>query len=108
MTIEASFLELMPSSVDVKAVTSTDAYGLVTYSGSATTTRCRIMQTGRVVKSADNRDVFEVGTVIFYGTPTVTVNSKMTLPDGSVPLILSVHVHNDEDGTHHTTVSFGN
>jgi hypothetical protein len=107
VTIEAAFLDLMPSSVTVYPVSTTDAYGLNTF-GSGVSTRCRVQETGRVVKNADNEDVYEVGTIIFYGTPTITTFSKIVLPSGAIPLILSVQVFNDDLGTNHTTVSFGN
>lgn len=107
MTIEAAFLDLMPSSVTVFPVSTTDAYGKSTF-GTGVVTRCRVQETGRVVKNADNEDVYEVGTIIFYGTPTITTESKILLPSGATPLINSVQVHNDDTGTNHTTVSFGN
>jgi len=108
MTIEAAFLEMMPTQVTVYPKSSTDAYGKFTFSATGTATNCRVQETGRVVKSADGRDVYEVGTIIFYGNPTITTDSKIVLPDSSSPLILSVQVYNDDTGTHHTTVSFGN
>ena len=107
MTIEAAFLDLMPSSVTVSPVATTDAYGLNTF-GAGVVTRCRVQETGRVVKNADNEDIYEVGTIIFYGTPTITTKSKIVLPSGAVPLIISVQVYNDDTGTNHTSVSFGN
>jgi hypothetical protein len=107
MTIEAAFLDLMPSTVTVYAKSSADAYSKVTFSATGVATRCRVQQTGRVVKSADNRDVYETGVIIFYGSPTITEDSKIVLPDGSTPLIHSIRTYNDEDGGNHTTVSFG-
>ena len=108
MTIEAAFLDLMPSQVTVFPKSSMDAYGKFTFSTTGTSTRCRVMETGRVVKSADGRDVYEVGTIIFYGNPAITPDSKIVLPNGSSPLIWSVQAHNDEVGANHITVSFGN
>jgi len=107
VTIEAAFLDLMPSSVTVFPVSTTDAYGKSTF-GTGVVTRCRVQETGRVVKNADNDDVYEVGTIIFYGTPAITTASKILLPSGATPLIISVQVYNDDTGTNHTTVSFGN
>ena len=105
--IEYQYLDLMPSTVTIYGKSSVDAYGKVTYPASGTVVRCRIQETGTVVKTADDRNVFEVGSIFFYGTPTITTESKIVLPDGSSPLILSIRVHNDESGPHHTTVSFG-
>ena len=107
MTIEASFLDLMPSTVTMYAKSTADAYGKVTFAATGVATRCRIQQTGRVVKSNDNRDVYETGVIIFYGNPSITEDSKIVLPDGTSPLILSIRDHNDEDGANHVTVSFG-
>lgn len=107
MPIEAPFLEMMPSTVTVYPKTGMDAYGKMSYSGSGTAVRCRIQETGRVVKSADGREVYETGTLIFYGNPVINSDSKIVLPDGSSPLILSVTHHNDDVGAHHITVSFG-
>jgi len=106
MTIEAAFLSMMPSSVTVFPKSSTDAYGKISF-GAGVATNCRIQETGQVVKTADNRNVFEQGRIIFYGTPTITTDSKIQLPSGATPNIISVQVHNDDTGTHHTTVSFG-
>jgi hypothetical protein len=108
MTIEADYLGVMPSTVTVYPVASTDAYGKLTFGATGVSTRCRVQETGKVVKNADSNDVYEVGTIIFYGNPSITTESKIVLPDGTSPLILSVRVYNDEFGAHHTTVSFGN
>ena len=108
MAIDAEFLDLMPSTVTIYAKTGMDAYGKMTFSATGTAVRCRVQETGRVIKTADNRDVYENGTIIFYGTPTISEDSKIVLPDGSSPLILAVIHHNDELGANHTTVSFGN
>jgi len=108
MAIEAAFLTMMPSTVTVYAKTAMDAYGKMTHSATGTAVRCRIQQTGRVVKSPDNRDVYETGTIIFYGSPTISEDSKIVLPDGSIPLIISVTKHNDDVGANHITISFGN
>jgi hypothetical protein len=106
VTIEAAFLELMPSTVTVFASTTTDAYGKQSFAATGTAVRCRLQPSDEVMKDADNRDVVAKGTIIFYGTPTITPSSKIVLPDNTIPLIVSVQVHNDDTGTHHTTVVY--
>jgi len=106
VTIEAAFLEMMPSTVTVYPKTATDAYGKFTFSATGTAVRCRIQPSDNVMVTVDNRNVFAKGTIIFYGTPTITADSKIVLPDNTVPLILTVQVHNDDAGTHHTTVTY--
>lgn len=107
MTIEAAFLDLMPSTVTIYAKSSADAYGKVSHSATGTAVRCRVMETGQLISNNDQENVYEQGRIIFYGTPTIDHDSKIVLPDGSSPVILSIVHHNDEVGAHHTTVSFG-
>lgn len=106
MTIETAFLDMMPSTVTIYPKSSTDAYGKFSFSATGTAVRCRIQPSDNVVTTEDNRQVVSRGTIIFYGTPTITSDSKIVLPDGTSPLILTVRVHNDDSGTHHTTVTY--
>ena len=84
-----------------------DAYGKVSPAEIGSELRCRIQQKDQRYATENNRDVFENGTIIFYGSVDITTDSKIVLPDGSSPIVLSVTHHNDEIGGHHTTVTFG-
>jgi hypothetical protein len=106
VTIETEFLDLMPTTVTIFAKTATDAYGKFTFSPTGTAVRCRLQPSNDVVTTMDNREIVTRGTIIFYGTPTITNDSKIQLPDGTVPLIVSVMVRNDDTGAHHTTVTY--
>lgn len=97
---------MMPSTVTVFSKTATDAYGKFTFSASGTAVSCRIQPSNNVTTTMDNREVVARGTIIFYGTPAITTDSKIVLPDGTIPLIVTVQVHNDDTGTHHTTVTY--
>jgi len=105
--IEAAFLDLMPSTVTVYPKSAADAYGKVTHSASGTAVKCRVMETGQLIATADQENIYEQGRIIFYGNPTINHDSKIVLPDGSTPMILSIVRHDDDTGAHHTTVSFG-
>lgn len=107
MTIEAAFLDLMPSTITLYSQSSRDAYGKQTFSGSGTAVRCRVVPTSDVVRTPDGREVIAAGRVYCYGTPTVTVDSRLVLPDGSDAIILSVQVQVDETAAHHTVITFG-
>lgn len=107
MTIEASFLDMMPSTVTIYGQTTKSAYGAQTWSGSGTAVRCRIQQTGVMSHDQNGRQVIEDGKIIFYGTPTIDLSSKIVLPDGTTPVLLTVNVHYDEAGTNHTSVTYG-
>jgi hypothetical protein len=107
MTIEAAFLELMPSTVTWYGVQSTDAYGKRTFSGASNSQRCRIQQTQNMTRDAEGKTVIEDGKVYFYGTSTIGINDRLLLPDGTEHVILTVETRNDEDGAHSTVATFG-
>lgn len=107
MSLDPTFLDLMPSTVTIYAQSSRDAYGKQTFAASGTEVRCRVVPEIKVIQTPDARDVVAAGRVICYGTPTVTTNSRLRLPDGSDAIVLAVQVQNDEEGPHHTVVTFG-
>lgn len=106
MTIETAFSSMMPSSVTITSVSSTDAYGKRTFSGSSTI-QCRIQKSKRIINTADGKQIPEEGRVYCYGTSNATVNDRLTLPDGSNVPILTVETRNDEVGAYVTVISFG-
>lgn len=107
MTIDAAFSAMMPSTVTVNAVASTDAYGKRTFSGTTTSIQCRVQQARRMVISEDGQQIPVEGSVYCFGTSNVTVNDKLTLPDASIVPILSVETRNDESGAYVTVISYG-
>ena len=107
MTIETAYLAMMPTTVTIFGQSSVDNYGKPTYSASGTAVSCRVVPASKVIRTATGVDVVAQGTIYFYGTPTVTVASKILLPNSDMVFVLDVKVQNDESGTHHTTVSFG-
>lgn len=107
MVLDPSFLSMMPETIQVFPTVSTDSYGKVTFSGTSVGTRAYVQETGRVIKTADNRDVYEEGKVIFYGNPVITTESKIVLPSGKIPLIISIREIDDGLYLPHTIVSYG-
>lgn len=107
MTIEAAFASMMPSTVTVNAVQSTDAYGKRVFAGATTSLQCRIQTTRRMVITEDGKEVPVEGTVYVFGTSTVTANDKLTLPDNTVVPIVSVETRNDDKGSYVTVISYG-
>lgn len=107
MTMETEFLSMMPSVVTIYPNSSLDAYGKISHNATGVQVRCRVQEGTNRYATERNRDEFENGTIIFYGAPAITISSKIVLPDGTSPVILSVKNHNDETGVHHTTVTFG-
>ena len=107
MGIEAAFADLMPSTVTVNTMSTTDSYGVRTFSGSGTSIQCRIQKSRKLIISEDGKEIVEEGRVYCYGVATVTVSDKLTLPDATVVPILAVETRNDDNGTYVTVISFG-
>lgn len=107
MSLEAAFLDLMPSTVTIYAQSSRDAYGKQSFAATGTEVRCRVVPENKVMHTDDAREVVSAGRVYCYGTPAVTTQSRLVLPDGSDAIVLGVQVQNDEAGAHHTVIIFG-
>jgi hypothetical protein len=107
MPIEAPYLAMMPTTVTIFSQTSSDKYGKPTYSGTGTQVKCRVVPANKTIRTATGVDVVANGTIYFYGTPTVTVDSKILLPNLEMVFVIDVKVQNDESGSHHTAVNFG-
>jgi hypothetical protein len=98
---------MMPSTVTLNAVSTTDAYGRRTFSGTSQSIQCRIQTARRLITTEDGRQIPVEGTVYCYGTSSATVNDKLTLPDGTVVPIVAVETRNDDTAAYVTVISFG-
>jgi Flp pilus assembly secretin CpaC len=107
MSIEARFLDLMPSTVTIFTQTAKDAYGKQTFPATGTAVRCRVVPEDRVMRTGEGKEVVASARIYCYGTPTVTTDSKVLLPDGSEATVLAVQVQNDQSGAHHTVITVG-
>ena len=107
MALDSEFLSMMPDTVTVYAKSSLDNYGKRTWSASGTSYSARIEPAIELARTEDGREVTVIATIYLYGSPTLTTDHKIVMPDSSVPVIVSVTVHNDETGAHNTVVKVG-
>ena len=102
--------DLMPHTITHQAVASRDEYGVPTY-GTGTSYTARVVYKNSRIKSqrrGSETDVIADGHIWISGTPTINVdNDRITLPDNSTPILLSVERWPDESGLHHVKVYFG-
>lgn len=107
MAIARDFYVMMPHTIQVFTASSLDKYGKQSFSGSGTSYRCRLVFQSRMIRDSEGRETLEAGRAIVYGTATVAVKDRITLPDGKSPLVTSVEQLKDEKGDHHTVIGFG-
>ena len=105
--IEREYLELFSERVTLYPPSTKDKYGKTTFSASGVSACVHLVAEELVMRDIDGREVIQTGKAYVYGTPTVDTTYKMVLADGSIPVVLSVDVANDQNGPHHTVIRFG-
>lgn len=106
MAFDSDFLEMMPHTVVVSTRTGHSAYGTAAYSTSGSTYRARVVTKPGFVRTSQGETV-EARTVAWIAsTGTITVDDKVTLPDGTSPPLALVERYADEDGNNHCKVTF--
>lgn len=83
-----------------------DDYGKRSF-GSPVSLSARVVKKNKLVKASDGSEVMSTTQVWIQGTPTLTPEDQIILPDGSMPIILSVETYPDDDGDHHSKVFMG-
>jgi hypothetical protein len=100
--MESDLLELLTQTMTVEHVTGRDGYGKPSY-GTPATYRARVVGKVKMVRTADGSERVSNATVYVAATD-VLATDRVTLPDGSRPLILSVGSFPDERGAHHQVI----
>lgn len=107
MAIESLLTDLMVQTITIAAVSSKDAYGKRSWASPTSITNCRVQTGSHKVLDTVGQETIAEGKVYVPNNPSVTVNSKLTLPDGTTPPILAVETFGDERGNHHLVIHYG-
>jgi hypothetical protein len=107
MAIDADLADLMQDRVVFRAGTAIDNYGKRTYS-TAGTVIGRLIYDDMMERTDDTREFKQTGKFLTFGSATVDLKYRMTLPDASEAIIYAIDVMNDETGlVHHLSIKFG-
>jgi hypothetical protein len=103
----SDFADLLQSTITHEPFSSRDQYGVVTY-GTAVSYKARVSYTNKRVRSrVTGDDVISTAQAWINGNPTLNVDDRITLPDGSQPIIVSWDQPFDETGSaHHVKIYF--
>lgn len=103
MGLDPELLELMRDVVSIAPRTGIDRYGEATY-GAEVEYRSRLV--GKVRRVVDSAGVERVSTrtITLASAAAVSPFDRLTLPDGTNPVILAVGFFPDEGGAHHTVI----
>jgi hypothetical protein len=102
------WLSLMPFTIPYEAAATRDEFGKVLTYAVAVDYRARVTYSHkRVTSRATGQDVISSTQAWLAGViPTLNVDDRITLPDGSTPLIVSWDLPTDEVGNHHMKIFF--
>lgn len=107
MSIETLLTDLMVETITVAPVSAKDSYGKRTWGSATSITHCRVQTGNHKIVDKAGQEQASAGRVYVPGSPTITLNDKITLPDGATPPILMIDQFSDERGSHHTVVHYG-
>lgn len=100
---EEEFLDTMVDEVTWEPSTGYDADGAPAF-GTGVTIKCRVSPRARKVLDAHGTEVVSAAVIYTEEAPAVSPNDRITLPDGSQPVIIRVERPPDRDGAHHTEI----
>jgi hypothetical protein len=99
-------IDLFTATVHHQPVTGRDAFGDPSH-GPATAYKARIVWRQQLVHDQHGNQSIAHGQVWIAGTPIVSFDDRLNLPDGSWPQIVAVELNADELGLHHVKIFFG-
>jgi len=107
VTIEAEFAEMMVDTVIIEpGLTTTEFYAQPSF-GAPVSYRARVVRENRMVRSDTGEEQISRTHVWIFGIAGATPKDRITLPDGTQPLIMTVDRYPDENGPHHEVVYLG-
>lgn len=104
MAIDPQLTAFMPHTVTIQSVSSTNNYGEPTF-GTARTADAYV-EPNTTLTATDEVDETHKPTTAYISDTTITIDDKITLPDGTTPEIASIEIHNVVLGLEHTIVRF--
>lgn len=103
--MERDFFDFFKQTVTVEPYTGQNQYAEPTY-GASVQYSAFVQRKTKLVRDRAGREVVSMAQVYLDGSVNVGVQDRITLPDGSQPVILSVEDLPDETGvSHHKVVN---
>lgn len=115
MTVDRELIRLMTETISVSTATTTNEYGVLAFSTSARSLRARVTYRDHQVRDRNGAVMEARGTVWCAADSThaggqsfcPSPGDRLTLPDGSMPIVMLTETFYDDQGPHHHKVAFG-
>lgn len=103
----SDWLDLMPATITYSTSTGRNSEG-APIQGTTVSYRARVNRKAvRTTNRFSGQDEIAAGQVWIAAALAPTIDSSITLPDGTTPVIVNWDVISDESGSHHTVIFFG-
>lgn len=105
MAIDPQLLAFMPHTVTIQNYSTRNSYGEDSHSATTRTAKAYVEPNFSLSTQNTTREQSQPKQ-IYVADTNITLQSKITLPDGTVPEISAVEVHTVVAGLEHTVVTF--
>lgn len=106
MAIEPELEELYSSIITLEPATTRDAFGKRAY-GTPQEWKAHIQYKFETAVDPAGNQVPSAGRIYLYGVAEVSIDDRITLPDGAHPTLVGIEQEYDENGPHHTVLIMG-
>lgn len=100
MPFSSDFADVLKDEVSLAHLASRDDYNVPSYGTPSTGLKCRIVHKNTLIRDRNGSDVVSTSQIWLDYDADTTVESQITMPDGSNPPILSVEKYPDESGNY--------
>lgn len=105
MAIDPALQALCPNTVTIAPWSSADSYGKPTY-GTAVTHTCLLVKMPRMVRTVTGQERVSTAQVYLTSAPGTSVKDRVTLPDGTTPVIMHVDTYPSDTVTSYFEVLY--
>lgn len=105
MTIEWQLYTFMPHTVTIQSYASRNNYGEDVHSGTTRTAKAYV-EPNKVRDNTNTTQEQHQPKQIYVSDTNITLQDKITLPDGTTPKITAIERHVEVLGLEHTIVTF--
>jgi len=102
----SDWADLFTQTITLEEASSENEYGGRNY-GSPASYSARVVAQNKYIRRPNGVEFLSTTKVWIQGTPTVSLDDRITLPDSTTPQILLVRQYPDELGDHHTELDLG-
>ncbi len=103
--MERDLLELLQQTVAIEPWSGNNAYGEARY-GPGASYPARVQEKVKMIRNAKGQEVVSTAQVYLDGVVPVTVKDRITLPNGTQPLIQAITSSPDETGSNYVKVVY--